>query len=214
MSLRLVIGNKNYSSWSMRAWLALELTGAPYEELRIPLFRADSGPRLAAHSPTAKVPVLEHEGIGTVWDSLAIAEYLAECFPEAHLWPLGQAARAMARSVCAEMHSGFVALRTHMPMDMKRQAPAPASIPEDAARDIRRICALWADCRARFGQDGPFLFGHLSVADAFYAPVASRLRSFAVELPPEAAAYVESIFQWPAFRRWYQDALQETEIIE
>lgn len=214
MSLRLVIGNKNYSSWSLRAWLALELTGAPYEELRIPLYRADSGPLLAAHSPTAKVPVLESESDGSIWDSLAIAEYLAECYPEAHLWPRGQAARAMARSVCAEMHSGFVALRTHMSMDMKRQLPTPADIPEDAARDIRRICALWADCRARFGQDGPFLFGHPSVADAFYAPVASRLRSFAVELPPGAASYVDTIFQWPAFQRWYQDALQETEIIE
>jgi len=212
MSLILVVGNKNYSSWSLRAWLAMELTGSPYDEVRIPLYQADSHKRLLAYSPTAKVPVLQSED-GTVWDSLAIAEYLAERFPEAHLWPFGQAARAMARSICAEMHSGFVPLRSHMPMDMKRNQ-ALAEVPDEVAADIRRICAIWAECRARFGQDGPYLFGHASIADAFYAPVASRLRSYAVELPADASAYVDTIYRWPAFQRWYQAALQETEIIE
>ncbi|WP_271105154.1 glutathione S-transferase family protein [Pseudomonas tohonis] len=213
MALTLVIGNKNYSSWSLRGWLAMALTEAPFEELRIPLYAADSHRRLLAHSPTAKVPVLETEADGAIWDSLAIAEYLAERFPEAHLWPFGQAARAHARAICAEMHSGFVALRSHMPMDMKRNQ-ALDGIPEEAAEDIRRICAIWSDCRRRFGQDGPYLFGHASIADAFYAPVASRLRSYAVELPGEAAAYVDTIYRWSAFQRWYQAALQETEIIE
>ncbi len=213
MALTLVIGNKNYSSWSLRGWLAMALTEAPFEELRIPLYAADSHRRLLVHSPTAKVPVLETEADGAIWDSLAIAEYLAERFPEAHLWPFGQAARAHARAICAEMHSGFVALRSHMPMDMKRNQ-ALDGIPEEAAEDIRRICAIWSDCRRRFGQDGPYLFGHASIADAFYAPVASRLRSYAVELPAEAAAYVDTIYRWPAFQRWYQAALQETEIIE
>lgn len=207
--MKLVIGNKNYSSWSLRAALVLELTEEPYEELRIPLYQSDSRARLLAESPAGKVPVLQTEE-GPVWDSLAIAEYLAERFAESHLWPRGQYARAVARAVCAEMHSGFVALRSHLPMDLKRNQPL-ARIPDEAAADIARVCALWADCRARFGQDGPFLFGHASIADAFYAPVAARFRSYAVELPAEAAAYVETIYRWPAFQRWYQAALEETE---
>lgn len=210
MSLTLIIGNKNYSSWSLRGWLVTELSGAPYQEVTESLYRAGSRQRLLAHSPSGKVPVLKTAEDGVIWDSLAIAEYLAERFPEAHLWPRGQAARALARSICAEMHSGFVALRSHMPMDMQRLT-ALADVPDEVVVDIRRICTLWADCRARYGQDGPFLFGHASVADAFYAPVASRLRSYAVALPNEAAAYVDTIFQWPAFQRWHQAALQETE---
>jgi len=207
MSLTLVIGNKNISSWSLRGALALELTGAPYEEVLIPLYRADSRARLLEHSPTGKVPLLKTED-GPVWDSLAIAEYLAERFPEAHLWPRGQYARALARSACAEMHSGFIALRSHMPMDLKRDQ-ALESVPAEVEADIQRILELWAQCRQRFGQDGPFLFGHVSLADAFFAPVAARLRSYRVVLPEAAAAYVETLYQWPAFQRWYQAALEE-----
>jgi glutathione S-transferase len=207
MSLTLIIGDKRYSSWSLRAALALELAEAPYRELQIALDRADTRVRILEHSPSGKVPLLK-TAEGPVWDSLAIAEYLAETFPEAHLWPRGQYARALARSLCAEMHSGFVALRTHLPMDLRRDE-APAQIPAEAQADIRRICALWADCRERFGQDGPFLFGHASLADAFFAPVAARLRSYRVELPEVAAAYVETIYQWPAFQRWYQAAQVE-----
>ncbi|XQE66409.1 glutathione S-transferase family protein [Pseudomonas sp. P3C3] len=209
MSLKLVIGDKNYSSWSLRAALALDLTGEPYEEILERLYRPDSRARLLSHSPTGKVPVLLTEE-GPVWDSLAIAEYLAERFPEAHLWPRGQYARALARSVCAEMHSGFVALRSHLSMDLARDQ-ALAELPSEAQADIDRVCRLWADCRQRFGQDGAFLFGHASIADAFFAPVAARLRSYRVVLPAEAAAYVETIYQWPAFRRWYQVALQEVQ---
>lgn len=211
MSLTLVIGNKNYSSWSLRAALALELTGEPYEERRIPLRLPDTAQRIGEYSPSGRVPVLLAEP-GPVWDSLAIGEYLAERFPEAHLWPRGEYARAVARAVCAEMHSGFAALRTHLPMDLKRQAEL-GSIPDDACTDIRRVCVIWQECRQRFGADGPFLFGHASVADAFYAPVAARFHSYQVGLPEVAAAYVATVYQWPAFQRWYRAALQETETI-
>ncbi len=208
MSLELVIGNKNYSSWSLRGWLLVELSGATYQETLVPLFRADTHARLLEHSPTAKVPVLKTEDAGVIWDSLAIAEYLAERFPEVALWPRDVAARAMARSVCAEMHSGFGALRSHMPMDMQRSAPL-ASVADDVKHDIQRVVALWAGCRERFGQGGPYLFGEVSIADAYFAPVASRLRSYGVQLPADAAAYVDTIFQWPAFQRWLQAALKE-----
>lgn len=209
MALQLVIGDKNYSSWSLRAALALELSGEPYSEVLVRLYQADSRSRLLAHSPTGKVPVLLTEQ-GPVWDSLAIAEYLAERFPEAHLWPRGEYARALARSICAEMHSGFSALRSHLPMDLARDQ-ALEEVPEAAQADIDRICAIWADCRARFGEDGHYLFGHASIADAFYAPVAARLRSYRVALPPVAAAYVDSLYQWPAFQRWYRAALQDVQ---
>ncbi len=209
MALQLVIGNKNYSSWSLRAALALELAEVAYDELLIPLYQGDSRARMLEHSPVGKVPVLKTDE-GPVWDSLAIAEYLAECFPEAHLWPRGQYARALARSLCAEMHSGFVGLRTHLPMDLARDQ-ALTAIPDEAQADIQRICALWTDCRARFGADGPFLFGHASIADAFFAPVAARLRSYRVDLPEVAAAYVATIYGWPAFQRWYQAALAEAQ---
>lgn len=207
MALQLVIGDKNYSSWSLRAALAVELSGAACDEVRVRLYQPDSRARLLSHSPTGKVPVLLTEH-GPVWDSLAIAEYLAERFPEAQLWPQEVAARALARSLCAEMHSGFVALRSHLPMDLARDQ-ALAEIPADAQADIQRICALWADCRARFAGEGEFLFGRASLVDAFYAPVAARLRSYRVALPQVAADYVESIYQWPAFVRWYEAALQE-----
>lgn len=205
--MKLVIGDKTISSWSLRAWLALELTGAPYQELSIQLNRPESKARLLEHSPTGKVPLLKTE-TGPIWDSLAIAEYLAERFPEAHLWPRGEYARAVARSVCAEMHSGFTALRTHLPMNLKRDQ-ALELLPAEAQADIDRVCALWAQCRAEFGADGPFLFGHASIADAFYAPVATRLRCYRVALPEPAQAYVETIYHWPAFMRWQQAALAE-----
>jgi len=207
MSLTLLIGDKTYSSWSLRAALALELTGAAYTEQLITLNRPDTRARILQHSPTGKVPLLICDD-GAIWDSLAIAEYLAECFPAAQLWPAARDARALARSACAEMHSGFVALRSHLPMDLKRNQ-ALSEIPADAVADIQRICALWAECRQRFGKAGAFLFGQPTLADAFFAPVAARLRSYQVALPAEAAAYVETIYQWPAFQRWYQAAQEE-----
>lgn len=207
MALQLVIGDKNYSSWSLRAALAVDLAGADCEELRVRLFQPDSRAQLLRYSPTGKVPVLLTER-GAVWDSLAIAEYLAECYPEAQLWPQEPQARALARSICAEMHSGFTALRSHLPMDLARDK-ALAELPEAAQADIDRICAIWAGCRERYASAGNYLFGRASIADAFYAPVAARLRSYRVVLPTAAAAYVETIYRWPAFQRWYQAALQE-----
>lgn len=207
MSLTLIIGSKNLSSWSLRGWLAMQLTGAEFEEILIPLGGLDTARRIREHSPSGKVPALKCEH-GLIWDSLAIAEYLAERFPEAHLWPRGEAARALARSVCAEMHSGFMALRSHMPMDIQRNQPL-AEVPEAVESDIARIVELWALCRGRFGQDGPFLFGHASIADAFYAPIATRLRSYCVTLPIEAQNYVDAIYAWPAFRPWLDAAMVE-----
>ncbi|MDU4251542.1 glutathione S-transferase family protein [Pseudomonas nitroreducens] len=207
MSLTLIIGSKNLSSWSLRGWLAMQLTGAEFEEILIPLGGLDTARRIREHSPSGKVPALKCEH-GLIWDSLAIAEYLAERFPEAHLWPRGEAARALARSVCAEMHSGFMALRSHMPMDIQRNQPL-AEVPEAVEADIARIVELWALCRGQFGQDGPFLFGHASIADAFYAPIATRLRSYCVMLPIEAQNYVDAIYAWPAFRPWLDAAMVE-----
>jgi glutathione S-transferase len=207
MSLTLVIGDKTYSSWSLRAALALELTGEPYAEQLITLNRPDTRARILQLSPSGKVPLLISDD-GAIWDSLAIGEYLAERFADAHLWPQARDARALARSACAEMHSGFVALRSHLPMDLKYNQ-ALVEIPADAQADIQRICSLWAECRQRFGQGGAFLFGQASLADAFFAPVAARLRSYQVALPAEAAAYVETIYQWPAFQRWYLAAQEE-----
>lgn len=207
MSLTLVIGDKTYSSWSLRAALALELTGAAYSEQLIALYQADTRAQILRYSPTGKVPLLLSDD-GAIWDSLAIAEYLAERFPEAQLWPQARDARALARSACAEMHSGFVALRSHLPMNLTHNQ-ALAEVPADAQADIHRVCELWAECRQRFAQDGAFLFGRPSVADAFYAPVAARLRSYQVALPAEAAAYVETIYQWPAFQRWFHAAQEE-----
>lgn len=207
MPVKLVIGDKNYSSWSLRAALAVELAGVECEEVLVRLYQPDSRAQLLRHSPSGKVPVLLTEH-GPVWDSLAIAEYLAERYPEAQLWPQDRQARALARSVCAEMHSGFSALRSHLPMDLARDK-ALTELPDAAQADIDRICAIWADCRERFATSGNYLFGQASIADAFYAPVAARLRSYHVALPTTAAAYVETIYRWPAFRRWYQAALQE-----
>ncbi|MCQ4297823.1 glutathione S-transferase family protein [Pseudomonas stutzeri] len=209
MALQLVVGDKNYSSWSLRAALAVDLSDAACVQIPVSLYRPDSRARLLGYSPTGKVPVLLTED-GPVWDSLAIAEYLAERFPEACLWPRERYARALARSVCAEMHSGFQALRSHLPMDMARDQALP-ELPDAVQADIDRVCAIWADCRGRFGPIGDYLFGQPSIADAFYAPVASRLRSYRVALPAVAASYVETVYQWPAFQRWRQSALQEVQ---
>jgi glutathione S-transferase len=169
--LTLVIGNKNYSSWSLRAWLALEHSGVSYREIVIPLGQPDTLARLLEQSPSGRVPVLVHDGV-TIWDSLAIGEHLAEALPAAKLWPEDRAARAVARSVSAEMHSGFAGLRSCMPMNVRAKMPGLGRTPA-SLRDIERVRAIWTDCRHRFGQGGPFLFGRFSIADAAYAPVVS-----------------------------------------
>lgn len=208
----LVVGNKNYSSWSLRGWLAARLAGIAFDEIVVPLSQPGSRETLLAHSPAGKVPVLKH-GARVIWDSLAIIEYLAEHRPEAGLWPADPDARALARSVAAEMHAGFTALRTHMPMNLKKSLPGKGQGP-GVADDIERIGAIWRDCRARFGAGGPFLFGQPSAADAMYAPVATRFRTYAVELDPVCRAYVDAIFAWPAFVEWRAAALAEPWIIQ
>ncbi|WP_122431905.1 glutathione S-transferase family protein [Pseudomonas viridiflava] len=208
MSLHLIIGNKRYSSWSLRPWLVLEMTGEPFTDQVIRLNLPDTRENILKYSPTGKVPALQCEH-GTIIDSLAICEYLVERFPDVDLWPRDISARAQARSACAQMHSGFMSLRSNMPMDL-RQDQALEVIPVDTQADIERIVALWAECRKAAKEDGPFLFGRPSIADAFFAPVAIRLRTYRVALPDEALAYIETIYQWPAFQRWRQAGLEES----
>ncbi|MHC6224168.1 glutathione S-transferase family protein [Pseudomonas sp. X10] len=207
MSYHLIIGDKLYSSWSLRGALALELAGVPYEETLIKLNQPDTRARILEYSATGKVPLLKTEH-GVIADSLAIAEYLAERHPEARLWPDDVVARAQARSACAQMHSGFFALRGTMPFDLSR-SEALENIPLDVQVDIDRIVALWSECRLASKESGPFLFGRPSLADAFFAPVAVRLRTYRVEVPAEAATYIETIYQWPAFQAWQKAGLEE-----
>ncbi|WP_433898407.1 glutathione S-transferase family protein [Pseudomonas sp. PSE1(2024)] len=207
MSLHLIIGDKLLSSWSLRAALALELTGAPYTEELVKLGKPDTRERLLAHSPTAKVPLLK-TARGTVADSLAIAEYLAEQFPSEQLWPTDIAARAQARSACAQMHSGFFAMRNHMPFNLSHDAPLNP-VPPEVKVDVERMLALWAECRAVSTEPGPYLFGRVSLADAFFAPIAVRLRTYQVKLPADDEAYVETVYQWPAFKAWQKAGLEE-----
>jgi len=209
MSYHLIIGDKLYSSWSLRGALALELAGVAYQETLIKLNQPDTRKRILAFSSTGKVPLLK-TGHGVIADSLAIAEYLNERHPEAQLWPADVAARAHARSACAQMHSGFFALRGAMPFDLSRDQ-ALESMPLEVQVDIDRIVALWSECRLVAKDSGPFLFGKPTLVDAFFAPVAVRLRTYRVEVPAEAATYIETIYQWPAFQAWQQAGLAERE---
>lgn len=184
-TLTLVIGSKTLSSWSLRAWLALKRAGAAFEEIVIPLDRAEARAALDRATPAGKVPALRH-GRVVVWESLAICEYVAELFPAARLWPEDAEARAMARSAAAEMHAGFAALRTHRPFHALAQRPGEGLAPGVAA-DVARVQALWQECRARFGNDGPFLFGRFTIADAMFAPLAWRFSTYAVMAMPEIA---------------------------
>lgn len=202
--LTLVIGTKRYSSWSMRPWLACKAAGADFAEVEIALRQPGTKAEILAWSPSGQVPLLVH-GQTRIWDSLAICEYLAELFPEAGLWPADRTARAVARAVSAEMHSGFRPLRMACSMDVCAVTPM-AEIPEDVQADIARIQAVWADCRARFGQGGPFLFGRFSIADCMYAPVVTRFRTYAVPLSPVAEDYCRTIEALPALKEWVAGA--------
>ncbi|MDE2165239.1 MAG: glutathione S-transferase family protein [Alphaproteobacteria bacterium] len=205
------IGNRNYSSWSLRAWLMLKQTGAAFESAVIPLYAPGSKAEILRHSPSGKVPALQHGDVA-VWDSLAIGEYLNEAFPKAGLWPATAVARACARSISAEMHSGFVNLRRHLPMNMRR-AVAPRPLTDEVRADIGRIAAIWRDCRNRFGAGGAFLFGVFGIADAMYAPVVSRLRSYAVPIDPDTAAYCDAIEAHPPYREWSTAAKDEPMVV-
>jgi glutathione S-transferase len=205
--LTLVVASKNYSSWSLRPYLALAHTGQPFREVVVQLGEADTAANIAKYSPSGRVPALVR-GELVVWDSLAICEHLAELFPQAKLWPEDATARAVARSVTAEMHSGFANLRTHMPMNLRARRPGEGRA-AGVAEDIARVTALWRECRSRFGQGGPFLFGAFSIADAFYAPVVTRFVTYGVELDAVCAAYRDAVLALPAMKAWTEAARNE-----
>lgn len=214
--LTLVIGNKNYSSWSLRPWLALKAAGQAFDEVLIVLRRPETKAEILLHSPAGKLPVLKHGDL-TIWESLAICEYIAETWPEAGLLPEDARARAVARSVMSEMHAGFVALRRELPMDIAKLSPLAQNgvSPSDEAKlDIARVQQIWQDCRGRFGKKGDFLFGGFTLADAMYAPVATRLRSYSVALDPVSEAYVNAIYAWPAMQDWCAAAAKEQPLPE
>ncbi len=206
----LVIGNKNYSSWSLRPWLAARHTGIEFDEIRIPLYTPDAAAQIQQYSPSGKVPVWR-EGEFAVWDSLAICEYLAERVPS--LWPADLTARAVARSISAEMHSGFVALRTSMTMNARARGRRVAVTPEIAA-EIDRIAAIWTDCRKRFGAGGPWLFGGFSIADAMFGPVVLRFVPYGVSRPGVVDDFVATWMADPHLQAWITAAEQESEVLE
>lgn len=207
--MRLVIGNKNYSSWSLRPWLLMRHFGIPFDELRLPLDTPEFHARVGEWSPTGRVPVLRDGGL-TVWDSLAICEYANERWLGGRAWPQDPARRAVARCAAAEMHSGFGALRAQLPMNVRRQPRAP-HWDGAAARDIARVQELWTELRAAAAGEGDFLFGGFGIADAMYAPVCVRFRGYGVRLDPACEAYVEAVYALPAMREWVAAALAETE---
>jgi len=211
--LTLVIGNRNYSSWSLRAWLFLHESGIRFEEVRLDLFTESWRSDIAAYSPAARVPVLL-DGSVQVWDSLAIMQYLHERFPDSVGWPGERPARAHALSITAEMHSGFLAIRNELPQNIKRQASPPErELSADCLSQIDRITGIWADCHKRYGESGPWLFGKFSIADAMYAPVALRFRSYGIAVPSPAEKFMESISALPAIREWCAAAADESESV-
>ncbi|MDO8248293.1 MAG: glutathione S-transferase family protein [Rhodoferax sp.] len=217
--LKLYIGNKNYSSWSMRPWVLLKQAGIPFEEIKVRFdsFEADSTFKATVNAltPTGKVPVLV-DGDLVVWDTLAIAEYVAEQFPDKQLWPRDKAARARARSVCAEMHAGFTGLRGNCPMNIEASlADTGALIWRDkpAVRaDVARLVAMWQELLAQHG--GPLLFGNFSIADAYFAPVCMRLKTYALPVPPVIAAYLERVCALPGVQAWVNEAQAEKDFLD
>jgi len=207
----LVIGNKNYSSWSLRPWLFMRVAGIPFREVRIALFEPGFSEQIRRYSAAGRVPVLVTGGLA-VWDSLAIIEYLAEHHPQARAWPAHEVARARARSVCAEMHAGFANLRNELPMNCRARRKGLEF--SDAARaEIARVQDIWRECRTAHGSGGPFLFGPFGAADAFYAPVAMRFETYQVALDETAREYVDALLELPALREWIDAARAEPEVI-
>lgn len=205
MTLRLIIGNKNYSSWSFRPWLAMKVAGLDFVEEVQPLDTPEFRERLSNVSGTGKVPTLLDDDI-SVWESLAIIEYLAERFPQAQLWPDEAAARAHARAISAEMHAGLQPLRRACPMNMRR-TPKAIDLDDEVRANVARIEAMWSDCRARFAKsDGPFLFGRFSAADAMYAPVVARLRTYSIPVGPRTLDYMNAVETLPAYIEWVEAA--------
>src|SRR5712692_5670789 len=212
--MQIVISNKNYSSWSMRPWVLAREAGILFEEVQLKFDESSGGLKVAdieRYGVAGKVPVLVIDG-EPVWDSLAICETLAERFPDKQLWPTDARARQVARSICAEMHSGFQALRGGMPMNIRSRHPGKGMTPE-SRRDIERVVAIWSSCRERFGKGGPLLFGRFSIADAYYAPVVTRFQTYAVALPSAAQAYCDAVLALSGVREWMDGARRETEFV-
>ncbi|UDM50412.1 glutathione S-transferase family protein [Cupriavidus sp. MP-37] len=212
--MKLVIGNKNYSSWSLRPWLLLRQAGIDFEEVQVRLFTGSFAAEIARYSPAGKVPVLV-DGDITVWDSLAISEYVAERFPDKQLWPADPAARAVARAVCAEMHSGFVNVRSQLPMNVTAVLPG-RGWNVAVQREVERIAAIWDGLRKQHAARGPFLFGTFTVADAFFAPVVSRFATYGIHLPDdcaEAKAYADFMLGLPALQQWIAGAREERDFL-
>ncbi|MBV8392951.1 MAG: glutathione S-transferase family protein [Alphaproteobacteria bacterium] len=211
----LVIGNKNYSSWSLRGWLMARIAGVEFEEVVVPLDLPETQAAIRKHSPSGKVPVLLHKGLA-VWESLSIAEYLNDLKPESGLWPAAPAARAHARSISAEMHAGFADLRTNMPMNIRASYPGKGMTPA-VRNDIERITSLWRDCRKRFAGAAPrdegYLFGMIGAADAMFAPVVTRLMTYGVKLDADSDAYCQAILGYPAMKEWIDAASHEPWLI-
>ena len=213
MSLTLVIGNKNYSSWSMRPWIAMKANGIPFKEVLIPLYLPGSKEEILRHSPAGKVPILI-DGDQAVWESLSILEHLAEKFPDAKLWPSDARARSHARSISSEMHGGFQALRQHCTMNLwLPPKPRPATHTPEVMENLARIETIWGECRARYG--GPFLFGKtFGNADAMYAPVVARFHNYGLPVKADTRAYMDAVMALPAWREWYDAAMAETWIMQ
>jgi len=213
MTLKLVIGNKNYSSWSMRPWLVLRANNIPFEEVFISLYTGEADKqRILDFSRAGKVPVLVDDDVA-IWDSLAIIEYLAERFPEKRLWPEDPVQRAHARSISAEMHSGFAALRNECGMNLHRPV-GTIELSAEARANIARIQEIWTECRARYGKAGPFLFGAFGAADAMFAPVVHRFRTYAIAVSLDVRRYMDTMTALPAFQEWTSAGLAETIVIE
>jgi glutathione S-transferase len=217
--MQLFIGNKNYSSWSMRPWVLLTQAGIPFEEVMVRFDSFDANSQfkqsLSGVSPTGKVPVLVQEDLA-VWDTLAIAEYVAEQYPDKQLWPADSNARARARSICAEMHGGFTALRTHCPMNIEAHLPDVGALiwrDKSAVRaDVERLVTIWTGLLNEHG--GPMLFGNFTIADAYYAPVCMRLKTYGLPVSPEVTAYVERVCALPGVRAWMDGALAEKDFLD
>lgn len=210
--IKLVIGNKNYSSWSLRPWLLLSAFDIPFEEIRIPLFTQDTRSELAKYTRAGKVPVL-HDGGIIVWDSLAICEYVSERYLAGKGWPSDSKARAEARSCCAEMHSGFFTLREKMPMNC-RAAGRRVDMTPDLKKDIARIDNLWSDSREEYSASGPWLFGTFSIADCMFAPVVFRFNTYSPEVSATSRKYMKHVLSHPNVMQWLEQAVKEPEVIE
>ena len=211
MTMHLTIGNKNYSSWSFRPWLAMKAAGIPFDETVISLDTSDFKARVTVPGGSGRVPVLI-DGEIQIWESLAILEYLAEKFPTAGLWPKDTAARARARAIACEMHAGFLPLRRRLPMNVGRPVKT-RTLDDDAAANVARVDSIWSECRGKFGTDGPFLFGPFGAVDAMYAPVVWRFHTYAIEVSATARSYMQAMMALPAWNEWRAAARRESWVL-